>query len=374
MRIAEVDLSRPATVLVAAIAVRVAAVGGTTVLGVNPSSEHDAVRFASQAAGIAQQLLGGTLSLSELASPVWGHFLAVYWLVPGPSVLYGRLGNAILGALAVYNVYCLARHYASHRAGVVAVLPLIVFPSYNAVQSSLLRESLTLFCITTACRVLAFRGRTDKRLSAYAVAGLLLWVALRMRPANRVIYAITLVVGVGIALYEAGYISQRLVLLGGVAAVPGVLLSVPFIRDGIAYLADIRIHRMKGRTLYLADVVPDTIPAFIAFSWVGAAYFLYAPFPWQIATGLDLVVGIESIVSLGLTVFAITGVKLLARRDAAVTGALVVGFVVAAVLYGVGTVNYGTGMRHRQMFMWVLFLFGGIGVAHRVRITGRFED
>lgn len=365
---------RPETVVFLTLAVRFPAVVLTTLAGVNPSGQHDAVRFERQASGIAQDILNGSFELSELLSPVWGHFLSVYWFLPGPSAFYGRLGNAILGALAIYNVYLLARYYHSHRAGVISVAPMIFFPSYNAVQSSLLRESLTLFCITTACRVLAIRDHTRRHSVAVLVAGVAIWVALRMRPANRIIYATALLAGVIVYLYEADVISRRFLGLSALVALPASVLAIPFVRRGIAYLNDIRLHRSGGRTVYLADVFPQTIPEFVAFTWVGAMYFLYTPFPWQVSGAMDLVVAIEALIGLGFTGFAVSGARHFARRDLPVAGAILVGFLVAIVLYGMGTVNYGTGMRHRQMFMWVLFLFGGIGIANRFRFTGIFEE
>jgi ABC-type cobalamin transport system permease subunit len=64
------------------------------------------------------------------------------------------------------------------------------------------------------------------------------------------------------------------------------------------------------------------------------------------------------------------GIRTLARKNKSATVALVVGLVLAIVFYGVGTVNYGTGMRHRQMFTWIIFLFGGIGIAEHVNFRG----
>jgi hypothetical protein len=176
-------------------------------------------------------------------------------------------------------------------------------------------------------------------------------------------------VGAGLLTYavSAGYLARR-TLLAGVAISPlTFVVSLPYMRSGIDFLARIREARASGRTVYLPNVIPETIPESLAFSWVGAAYFLYAPFPWMVETLPDLLVSIEGMISLGFTIASLWGVRSLYHRNAPATVALVVGFAVAVVLYGVGTVNYGTGMRHRQMFLWVVFLFGGIGIAEHFK-------
>ncbi|MDB2276717.1 hypothetical protein PM022_19780 [Halorubrum ezzemoulense] len=112
----------------------------------------------------------------------------------------------------------------------------------------------------------------------------------------------------------------------------------------------------------------------IAFSWIGAAYFLYAPFPWMIETVPDLLVGVEGLLNIAFTITAIWGVRSLSQKNMPATVGLLAGLAVAVVLYGVGTVNYGTGMRHRQMFLWVIFLFGGIGISEHVRLVWPFRS
>lgn len=356
-------------VLMLAFTVRFIAVLLTSLFGINPESEHDAVAFADTADAIAEGLLQGQFVLPDPSSVyhLWGMFLAPFWLLPGPSLFYARVGNAVLGAFAVYNVYIIARYYHSHRAGVLATVPMLFYPSFVAVHSTVLREAIVLVGITTAARLVIVHHKYRGRVLTYLMTMAVLAVAYIHRPDNAIIYGVT--IGVGIAAYaiETEYLSKRDLL--AVLAVSPVALYVllPNIRSGVAFLARTRNLRASGRTMYLAETVPQTIPELLAFSWIGAAYFLYAPFPWMIETVPDLLVGIEGMISLGFTVAALWGVRTLYHRNAPATVALVAGFAVAVVLYGVGTVNYGTGMRHRQMFLWVVFLFGGIGIAEHVR-------
>jgi hypothetical protein len=370
-------LKQALPIFIFALTLRVVGSVVTTFTGLNPDSKADAVVFASSAEMIAMGWVNGQLYVPSPEVPeiyhLWGTFLAPFWLLPGPSGLYARLGNAVLGAFAIYNVYLVARYYHSHRAGVYSTLPMILYPSFVATHSTLLREAIVLFGITTAVRIALLPNGKRFRYATNAVAAGVLYVAFIQRTDNAVVFLSAF--GAALVLYaaESGYLSKR-ALGAWIALSPfAVILTLPIIRDGLEFLARTREFRASGRALYLPDLVPRTIPEFAAFSWVGAAYFLYAPFPWMIETVPDFLLGLEGLVSIGFTIASIWGVRLMARKNAPGTVGLLVGLIVGAALYGVGTANYGTGMRHRQMFLWVIFLFGGIGIADHVRFEWPFR-
>lgn len=377
------------TVFIIAFLVRGIAAIITTLTTLNPDSTADAIGFGNAAETVARGLIEGSLyrytsesiELSQLLIPLassdiytlWGTFLAPFWVLPGPSGFYARLGNALLGAFAVYNVYLIARYYHSHHAGVIAALPMTVYPSIIAVQSTLLREAIVLFGITTAARLLMLPSRQRSGLLSYALAGVLLHISLLQRDDNVFIFVAAIAAALAVHAVKSGYLSRQSIALGASLSPIAFVLSLPIIRDGIEFLAYTREVRASGRTIYLAEIIPQTLTELIGFSWIGAAYFLYAPFPWMIETIPDLLVGIEGLINIVFTVTAIWGIRSLSQRNMPATVGLLMGLTVAVVLYGVGTVNYGTGMRHRQMFLWVIFLFGGIGISEHVRFVWPFE-
>lgn len=380
---------QPLTVFIIAFLVRGIAAVVTTLTTLNPDSTADAIRFGNTAETIARGLregspylyTSGSIDLSQILIPLtssdtyalWGTFLAPFWVLPGPSGFYARLGNALLGALAVYNVYLISRYYHSHQAGFIAALPMIFYPSIVAVQSTLLREAIILFGITTAARLLMLPSRRRSRLLSYALAGIVLHISLLQRDDNVFIFVAAIAAALAVHAVKSGYLSRQSIALGASLSPVAFVLSLPIIRDGIEFLAYTREVRASGRTIYLAEIIPQTVIELLAFSWIGAAYFLYAPFPWMIETIPDLLVGIEGLINIAFTIAAIWGVRSLGQRNMPATVGLLAGLAVATVLYGVGTVNYGTGMRHRQMFIWVIFLFGGIGISEHVRFAWPFQ-
>ena len=359
-------------VFIIALCIRIISALITTISSLNPQSPADATKFAFTAEYIADGFLQGQLTFPAVTVTFqrWGLLLSPFWLLPGPSGLYARVGNALLGALAIYNVYTIARYYHSNRAGVIAVTPLILYPSIIAVHTTLLREAIILFGITTAVRLIIIPPQGRFRLLNYGIGFTVLYIAYIQRPDNYPIYIVAFSVGLLAYAFESGYVSKRAIGAMAMFSPLFIILSWSFIQSGLEYLSYIRDVRGGGRTDYLLTVIPQTLPELTAFSWIGAAYFLYTPFPWMIETIPDLLVSIESLVTMGFSIAAVWGIRTLARKNKPATVALVVGLVLAIVFYGVGTVNYGTGMRHRQMFTWIIFLFGGIGIAEHVNFRG----
>ena len=360
------------SIFLTAFTVRCVAVFVTTLTSLNPDSRADAVGFSRTAKSIAHgmievqpfMIITGQIGIYEL----WGTFLAPFWLLPGPSGFYARLANAFLAAVAIYNIYVLARYYHSHHAGIIAVLPMIFYPSFVAVHSTLLREALVLFGVTTAARLFVFPIEKKKKVLSYGVASIVLYGAYLQRPENAIIYTAAIGSALFVHAIESGYLSKRAIGTGILGFPIGTVIAYPFIREGVGFLARTRQFRAAGRAVYLPEVIPNTVAELVAFSWIGATYFLYAPFPWMVQTIPDIIVSIEGVINIGFTIAAIWGIRSIESKNTPAVIGLLVGLIISLVLYGVGTANYGTGMRHRQMFVWIIYIFGAIGITKYVRI------
>lgn len=356
------------TVAAIAFALRLAAIP-LSITQVNSYSRADATQFAATAAYTANALASGQIPLIRLSDvySIWGGMLSPFWLFPGPSIVYAHIATSTLGALAVYNVVVMGIRLHSRRAGVIAALPIAVFPSFVLIHASLLRESAVLFALTSVARLWFAPSERLRTRERFPLAVVFLGAAIVLRTENIILYAIVIGVAVGAVLLERDVIPfpQATVTMAGATALAVAAVKVPSV---IEYLVGIRKNRARGRTIYLAEVFPDGVLELVAFSWVGAVYFLFTPFPWMVTTAADIVVAVEALVTLGFAIAAVYGVREAAHEEPAVTTTLVIGLLVGAVLYGVANANYGTAIRQRQMFTWILYLFGGIGLAKHVRI------
>ena len=368
----------PVLIFLVIFLVRLASIGLTATIGYHPFTGGQVDVHVHQAEIIAKGLLAGGFPDLYWASTFdrWGLLLAVFWLLPGPSALYAQLAMAALGAAGIYNVYIIARYYYSHRAGLVAVVPMAVFPSFVFMHGVVQREALILFALTTAFRLLFVHGNFPFPAVRYALVGLCLFVPAYLRTFNAPVLAVVAVVGVLTYVWRLGRSTPRSRLGGTVVSVAvGVPVVAAVARYAVAtptavveFLAELRMRRARGRTVYLADVAPSNIVELVGFSWIAALYFLFAPFPWMVETVADFVTMLESLVTLGFAVAAVHGFRVLDSRSRVGAVVLLSWLLVYAVLFGLGTANFGTGLRHRQAALWVIYLAGAVGAASAIEL------
>ncbi|WP_435176468.1 hypothetical protein [Halorussus sp. AFM4] len=350
-----------------ALFVRVLAIP-LSIIEINPYSKGDANGFEASAIFIANQLQNGVVPVVRIRYiyEVWGFLLSPFWLLPGPSAIYARLLIAILGAIAVYNIYVTACWYQSSRAGVLAALPVAFFPSFVLVHATLLREAVVIFGLTTTVRLIFVPSRL-KRFEKFTVVAVALGLATVVRLDNLPVYLITIFVGI-LAVYVKNRGRRWALNMTFLASLVSIPYLIEVLQRIVGFLVMVHGNRARGRTAYFKHVVPETVAQFVAFSWIGAMYFYLTPFPWMVSQPSDLIVFVEAVCNAIYGLAAIKGVRLFLRRNASGTFALLVGFGLISVFYGVATANVGTAVRHRQMFVWILYLFGGVYLAHRVEI------
>ena len=350
-----------------ALATRLVGVIITTLTSVNTYAQADADHFVSAAKYIADGFRRGVYTLPPDQSTAfhrWGTPLAPFWLLPGPSRLYARVGVALLGAYAVYNVFTITREYATREAGIIAVTPLVVYPSFIFIHSAVLREAAILFGITTAARLLIVPPRDLHPAITYVAAGGFLTFANVFRPDNGPVFVAVLALA-GLLKYFPPATRPLVYYLSVPATAIVSIVTRKRIQSVLKELANIRDYRARGRTVYLGHLAPDTIPSAILFGWIGAGYFLFAPFPWMISTLPDMIAFFEGFINLIFAVAGVYGFRVLMHRNVSVAVALAGGTALAAVLYGLANANVGTVVRQRQMLLWAIFLFGGIGLSER---------
>jgi hypothetical protein len=346
---------------------------------INPYSQADAAGFARRAATIGHGFVAGenlvtpifpagaTVSIYDL----WGLLLSPFWVLPGPSSMYAYIGVIVLGVLTVYNVYAIAQYYHSPLAGGIAALPVAIYPSFVLAQSSLLREGAVLAGITTAAHLLVRSPSIldDRRRTRSVLIVSALVFAAFLRYDNVPVYSLALGVGFGVWYVRRHELdTDRRALVGSIVGVTGIsgLAIAPRV---VNYLAEIHRRRARGRTAYLTESVPTTVPEAIVFAPVGMAYFLFTPFPWMITNLMDAVIALEALANVCFAIAGVWGIRVAWRSDSARTAALLTGLLVAGVLYGIASANVGTAVRHRQMFIWVVYVFGAVGITQWLGMT-----
>ncbi len=361
-------------VFIVALLVRVFAIFSVQVVGFDPFGGGQAGSHARTAAEIASTGFSYEFNFTNTFDR-WGLILSPFWLLPGSSEIYAQIAVAVVGSLAILNVYLICEHYHSSQAGYLAVAPLALLPSYAFMHAVLQREALLLFSVTTAFVLIFLPNRYISYPRNYLLAALCLITAGYLRRFNiPVILTVGAIVTVVSVVTSGRYTPRRMfygifttVSMSIIGLYIAITSLIADLQDATEYLSTVRARRARGRAVYLPDVIPTNFFEFFAFSWVGAVYFLFAPFPWHFEIIDDLAGLIESAIGLVFLLFSFTGIKVVGQKAPVAVIALITALVLYSVLYGYGTANYGTAIRHRQAVFWIILMFGAIGISQRAR-------
>jgi hypothetical protein len=130
-----------------------------------------------------------------------------------------------------------------------------------------------------------------------------------------------------------------------------------------------RSNATKSRTTY--DIVLDLSSPFAAIytSLVVYTHYLFAPFPWQIKNGLDLYASMESILRMILIYFSVKHWRSAYGVQRRLLMLMLILFFSMSFMWGMGTTNYGTSIRHHMMSWWILAI---AGIPSLMKMLSRF--
>lgn len=176
-----------------------------------------------------------------------------------------------------------------------------------------------------------------------------------------------------------GFVSRRgLVLL--VASLPIVALGVGFVarlaRTGITgshalqlvgsrrIIEAVRSYREGGmdvaaRANYGVKLDISSPGSAAKSLMLMAVNYMFAPFPWQVRSPLDAYGMLESVLRFALLVGAFRLWWRLRGPPRRLVALMLVIYFGLAAMWGIGTVNYGTALRHHLTTTWILLLLGG---------------
>jgi hypothetical protein len=90
--------------------------------------------------------------------------------------------------------------------------------------------------------------------------------------------------------------------------------------------------------------------------------YLFAPFPWQATNWLDIYAFAESLLRFVLIVFSIMSWYQADGVQRRIWGLFLVIYFSMTFLWAIGTVNYGTSIRHHVLTNWIIIILGGLGL------------
>jgi hypothetical protein len=338
-----------------------------------PGADVDAALFHRDAVDLAG---GGGFEWSlDIGSIFYLQFLAFFYRAFGASHLLGEELTILAFVLGCITFLRLADALGLHRYRRGLLLLAALLPSCVLFQAVTLREAwqawLSLACVAAAfgvrwrpglgsiARLLAAcvaLGFWHNGLAVYAlfvlVAGLYWALGARGRPAAGLWRAGGLMLGVAVAAVFLG-------LLRDSGTAGGALAS----GEALEYAESYRLSgKAESRARY-GVMLDSSSPAGLATTLpVVFIQYMFAPFPWQVGNAMDLEALGESAVRFALLWFAFAAWRRARGEHRAALGFVLLMFMVMEFLWSLGTINWGTAIRHHVVGWGMLVLAGGPGL------------
>ncbi|MCU0726832.1 MAG: glycosyltransferase family 39 protein [Planctomycetes bacterium] len=361
-------------VIVAGFAVRVAVAALFRMNDQNTVIAPDEETFDGNAALFAGWLRGEQplrLSPRYLRSSQVGYFYFVgflYYLF-GHEPFVAVLANCLIGAVTALPVYRIAERLGGQAAARPATVLATFFPSVLLWSALLIRDSLVVFVLML---IVDAQMRLAERFGLLRLLRLGLCLILLGTLRQYLFLLMALSAAVSLLVGRAGRIGPA--LLKGVAAILLIAVIMRVAGFGLwemerASLADLNLQRKYSASVESAqgsfrpEVDISSPGRAIAWLPVGVAYFLFAPFPWQVLSGRQKF-GLPDVICFYLLLPAvIRGILVAVRRRLRESVMLLLMVVSITVLYALVEGNVGIVFRHRAQVLVPFMIFAGLGIA-----------
>lgn len=332
-----------------------------------PQGSFDARGFESQAAEWASfGCFGFFKHFDPSASYVYSSVLATFYACTERSVLAAQALNVFTGLISLCVIALITKKISGVNAARLVAWVLAVFPAMIIYSSVTLREVFVLlfFSLALYLAVYAFQKKNPLTL---CFSGFFIFLASLFH--GGMLMAIPALF-VGYIMFSNQSVSKRNFYLIRIAGIFVLLfsfsLSYIFMRDmyipkiGVIenidaeQIARIVESRADGGAAYLSGM---TVSGFFDILWqapIRMFYFLFSPMPWQIRSIGHAFGMIDSMFYFFMAFLLFKHRDEILRRPEA--KALVLIFFVLLVVFSFGTSNFGTAMRHRAKFGFILLI------------------
>ncbi len=343
----------------------------------------DEPAFKFMADGVYEYFLGqrGQLPFEQVSGvPAYGTFMAGIYFFLGKATLMVRIVNVLLSGLLVLMHYQLARQVRLNDREALLIALIVAFtPSYIMLSTLLMRDMVVWVLLVAIVQA------NVKAVSELALRWLLLgvaisWIATLFRHQYAPIFALL----TGLALFLM--VLRWRVVFGGVnlgvlklflfaLVVAGVvvllypMMEAELMRNRDAslteFFSDQMSWRAQGGSAYLTDVEYNSLTDVFIYLPLRFLHFTFGPFFWTVHSGFMMISALEALI--GVFFFGML------LRYPGVYRESGSGWLKAAMLYMfafsmIGLLanatidsNYGTAMRHRMVYMPLIFIVAMVG-------------
>lgn len=353
-------------------------------------ADMDAVGFHNNASAIASSIQPawfGEFGKLEAGSKVYSEYLAFFYRIFGESKLLGQTLSIIAFSLSFLVLIKITKSLRLTRFGVGLAVFYGLLPSAIIFTSITLREVYQmLFFLMSIYFAICLKKKATLPTMIMLIIGA---IGLAVLHNGLLVYSIFLVCLS--FFWGLGFSFTNWSKKNPVTKLVGVLLIIGIVGAWATYASDMGgasralmsgeggdyagIYREQtgtDRSTYGGKLDTSSSITFIPSAAVVFAFYILAPFPWQISTGADVYGALEGYLRL---ILIYHGVKTWYRSRGERRSQwlyLLICFFSLEFLWAMGTSNWGTAIRHHLVAYGVLVILGGPGLIKSMtrRVSG----
>ena len=326
-------------------------------------------------AAINARYLPETTAHSHGSRTGFYYFVGALYFAFGSSLYITATVICMFGAIACLLVYAIARDLFSETVGRRAATLTCYFPSIVLWTCQGYKDGLIIFSLLLAYRCTQklqsrltfgdFFGLALSLWAIYQIRGYIFYVAIgpillaltgRNSGDKKAFYnQLFGIVILGIGIVASGLGNNLLNQLQEVN-----LKEVSTFRSAGAQKADSSIEK---------DADVSTPASALAYLPTGVSYFLFAPFPWQMAKFSQAITLPEMIVWWSLFPSLWRGIRYALRERLGESSGILIFLVTLTLVYGLAQGNVGTAYRVRAQLLVFYFMFASAGLKERHLLT-----
>ena len=335
----------------------------------------DEQRYHDLAVGVADYWSGIAPSLPiQAGSPdiAYSAVSAFFYTIFGAHTLTMRVVNSFFGALVVVYVYRIGKHVFEHEViATRAALAVCLVPSYVLFTSLHMRDS-SIWLLTMVLVRHLLRWLSNHRFAELFPVFLSAALICALRPANLPLLAAVVLPFLGFG-YLSRYRNSFLGLPFAACVVPLFLVAVLYysIRHEFAGFQLLSLDYLSAEMQWRSSVGSSTYLPGTGYSDWGQVltslparliHFTFGPFLWGVENASQLLSALESCLFIAMSIAAVK--RLWSSRRWIENPELIL-FLCWFAFMGlaanaIADSNYGTAIRHRMPYSWVLvLLFAG---------------
>ncbi len=322
-------------------------------------------------------------------SAFYGDILGLAYAVGGSSLFFGQETSVVAYVLSCVVLLKLMDLLEISKARTAVILVYGLMPAALLYRAQTLREAWQiLFFMSCVYGLLRFRLQNLIGGLAQAVVSALF---LGLLHNGLVMYAAFLLFcgllyrfgnSKGLSLRKMAAMAVSILMVGTLAVAMAMkklpqTAAVDALSDGeaLTYAQNYRKHsKVDARAAYGIALETSSPIALVQSSSLLFVYFMLTPFPWQISASVDVYGALESYFRL-LLIFACVyswrrsmGI----RRQMSLF--MLTLYLSMSFMWGLGTVNWGTAMRHHVVGTWIIVLLGLPPLIAWVKKSSRGEN